>query len=476
MAQRAAMLDEQHGHILVVDDNRVNRLTLARSLEQQGHTIALAENGRQALEMVRSEPFDVVLLDIIMPEMDGHQVLERMKADPALRDIPVIVISALDEVESAVRSIEMGAEDYLPKPFDPVLLRARVRASLQKKRLRDLEVAYLRQEMTLRQNEKLATLGKLSAGMAHELNNPAAAAQRGAGQLREAVTALQDVQLRLGALTLSGAQRDALLALDGVARERAARPGDMDPIAQSDHADQLQTWLEAHGLADAWEYAPILASAAIARGDLAALERTFTPQQLPAVVAWLAHTYTVYSLLEEIAQGTGRIADLVKALKTYTYLDRAPIQSVDVHEGLDSTLVMLRSKLKGGITVRREYGPDLPRIQAYASELNQVWTNIIDNAADAMEGKGEIVVRTRREGAWVVVEIEDNGPGIAEAIQPKLFDPFFTTKPPGSGTGLGLNISHNIIVQKHGGAIAVTSHPGKTTFVVRLPIQLPAGE
>jgi signal transduction histidine kinase len=468
------MASEQHGHILVVDDNRVNRLTLARSLEQQGHTVALAENGQQALEMVRAEPFDVVLLDIVMPGLDGFQVLARMKADPELRDIPVIVISALEEVESAVRSIEMGAEDYLPKPFDPVLLRARLHASLQRKKLRDLEVAYLRQEVALRQNEKLATLGKLSAGMAHELNNPAAAAQRSADQLRAAVAQVQDAQLRLGGLTLSSAQRAALLNLDRLAQERAMQPSDMDAIAQSDRASQLEDWLQEQGVERAWEYAPILASMAYTTSDLAALTQTFSVQHLPAVIVWLGQTYTVYSLLEEIAQGTGRIADLVKALKTYTYLDRAPVQAVDVHEGLDSTLVMLRSKLKGGITVRREYAPDLPRIQAYASELNQVWTNIIDNAADAMEGKGEIVVRTRREGEWVVVEIEDNGPGIPEAIQPKLFDPFFTTKPPGAGTGLGLNISHNIIVQKHGGTIAVTSQPGETRFVVKLPMQLPS--
>ena len=467
------MASEQHGHILVVDDNRVNRLTLARSLEQQGHTVVLAENGQQALDMVRAEPFDVVLLDIVMPGLDGFQVLAHMKADQELRDIPVIVISALDEVESAVRSIEMGAEDYLPKPFDPVLLRARLHASLQRKRLRDLEIAYLRQEVALRQNEKLATLGKLSAGMAHELNNPAAAAQRSAGQLRAAVTQLQDVQLRLGALESSSVQRDALLNLDQVARERATQPSDMDAIAQSDRASQLEDWLQEQGVERAWEYAPILASMAYTTGDLAALRQIFSVQQLPTVVAWLGQTYTVYSLLEEIAQGTGRIVDLVKALKTYTYLDRAPVQAVDVHEGLDSTLVMLRSKLKGGITVRREYAPDLPRIQAYASELNQVWTNIIDNAADAMEGKGEIVLRTLREGEWVVVEIDDNGPGIPGTIQPNIFDPFFTTKPPGAGTGLGLNISHNIIVHKHGGTITVTSQPGKTRFVIKLPIQLP---
>ena len=177
---------DQSGHILVVDDNRMNRLKLSMSLEQQGHRVALAEDGQQALDAADREPFDVVLLDIIMPEMDGYQVLERIKSDPELRDIPVIVISAVDEIDSAVRCIEMGAEDYLPKSFNPVLLRARLNSSLQKKKLRDLEKMYLQQEVMLRQSEKLATLGKLSAGMAHELNNPAAAAQRGAAQLQAA--------------------------------------------------------------------------------------------------------------------------------------------------------------------------------------------------------------------------------------------------------------------------------------------------
>jgi adenylate cyclase len=174
------------GKILIVDDNRMNRMKLSHSVEQQGYIVRLAENGQEALGLLRDEEFDVVLLDIIMPEMDGYQVLERIKGDPDLRDIPVIVISALDEIDSAVRCIEIGAEDYLPKPFNPVLLRARLNASLEKKKLRDLEKAYLQQEMMLRQNEKLATLGKLSAGMAHEMNNPAAATQRGAMHLKEA--------------------------------------------------------------------------------------------------------------------------------------------------------------------------------------------------------------------------------------------------------------------------------------------------
>ncbi|MCJ7661876.1 MAG: response regulator, partial [Anaerolineales bacterium] len=218
------MMATEQGKILVVDDNRMNRITLSRSLEQQGHVVSLAEDGHQALEMLRSDEFDVVLLDIIMPEMDGYQVLERVKSDPATRDIPVIVISALDEIDSAVRCIEIGAEDYLPKPFNPVLLRARLNASLEKKKLRDLEKAYLHQEVMLRQSEKLATLGKLSAGMAHELNNPAAATQRGAAQLLITFFRLMRTNLQLGELHLTDSHRASLLTLEELAQERAKQP------------------------------------------------------------------------------------------------------------------------------------------------------------------------------------------------------------------------------------------------------------
>jgi len=468
------MADEQ-GQILVVDDNRMNRIKLSRSLEQQGHTVGLAEDGQQALDMLQAEAFDVVLLDIIMPGMDGYEVLERIKGSE-LRDIPVIVISALDEVDSAVRCIEMGAEDYLPKPFNPVLLRARLNASLQKKKLRDLEKAYLQQEVMLRQSEKLATLGKLSAGMAHELNNPAAAAQRGAAQLGAAVSDLQQTHLKLGELNLTAVQLQSLLTLDQLAQERARRPADVDSLTRSDLEAELESWLDEQGIERGWQVAPTLVNLGYDRGELTTLVGDFSPSQFTAVIDWLNCTYTIYSLLDEIGQGAGRISEIVKALKAYTYLDQAPIQTVDVHDGLDSTLVILRGKLKTGITVHREYAPDLPHIQAYGSELNQVWTNIIDNAIDAMNGEGEITLRTRRDGQWVIVEIEDNGPGIPEPIQPNLFDPFFTTKPPGQGTGLGLNISHNIVVQKHKGRIDVDSQPGKTRFEVRLPLHLVSDE
>ena len=461
---------EEKGHILVVDDNRMNRIKLSRSLEHQGYTVGLAEDGQQALDLLKARWFDVVLLDIIMPGMDGYQVLETMKGDPELRDLPVIVISAVDDEDSAVRCIEMGAEDYLPKPFNPVLLRARLNASLQKKKLRDLEKAYLQQEVMLRQSEKLATLGKLSAGLAHELNNPAAAAQRGAAQLQAAVSHLQQTHLKLGELDLTASQLASLLSLDRLAQERARQPADMESLTRSDRESELEAWLDDRGVENAWEAAPTLVDLGYGCSELETVVASFAPSQFRAVIDWLNYTYIIYSLLEEIGQGTGRIAELVKALKGYTYLDQAPIQTVDLHEGLDSTLVILRSKLKQGITVHREYTADLPHIQARGSELNQVWTNILDNAIGALNGSGEITLRTRYDDDWVIVEIEDNGPGIREDVLPNLFEPFFTTKPPGQGTGLGLNISHNIVVQKHQGRIDVASQPGQTRFEVRLPV------
>jgi signal transduction histidine kinase len=464
--ERAA---QEAGHVLIVDDYPMNRMKLARILEDQGHTSAMAENGQQALEMMEAEPFDVVLLDILMPDMDGYEVLRRVKGDPRLRDIPVIVISAVDEIDSVVGCIEMGAEDYLPKPFNPTLLRARLRTSLQKKRLRDLEKSYLQQEVMLRQSEKLATLGRLSAGMAHELNNPAAAAQRAAGQLRVAVERLQAAQRKLGEHNLSGPQLKTLVELDRLAQERAAHPARLDSLARNDRESDLEAWLEGEGIESGWELAPALVSLNLDEAQLVGLAADFSPHPRPAVLQWLSESFAIYSLLEDIGESTSRIAGLVNALKMYSYMDQAPVQEVDLHEGLENTIVMLGGKLRHGVSIRREYDEGLPRIQAYGSQLNQVWTNIIDNAVDAMEGQGELILRTRRDGEWVVVEIEDSGRGIPEEVRPRLFEPFFTTKPPGKGTGLGLNISHNIVAEKHGGQILADSRPGRTRFVVRLP-------
>ena len=462
---------DERGRILVVDDNRVNRLKLSLGLEQQGHTVILAEGGREALELLETGEFDVVLLDILMPEMDGYEVLERIKGDVRLRDIPVIVISALDEIDSVVRCIEMGAEDYLPKPFNSTLLRARLNSSLQKKKLRDLEKMYLQQEIMLRESEKLATLGKLSAGMAHDLNNPVSAARRAAEQLPATLTRLQESQLKLSEQELTGEQRSVLQGLDRLAQERAKTPDFLGALDRSDREAELEAWLDENGIENGWEASPILVSLGYDSTKAAALLELFRADRLLAIIDWLSCSSTIYSLVEEINQGSSRVSEIVSAMKAYTFLDQGPIQTVDLHEGLDNTLIILRAKLRAGVIVHREYDPDLPRIEAHGGELNQVWTNLLDNAIDAMNGVGDLTLRTGHDGESVIVEVEDSGSGIPPSIQARIFDPFFTTKEPGKGTGMGLNISHNIVVQMHHGTIAVDSHPGKTRFDVRLPLR-----
>jgi hypothetical protein len=261
------------------------------------------------------------------------------------------------------------------------------------------------------------------------------------------------------------------------AREFAVRPTEMDALVRSDRQMEIEDWLEDRELSEAWDFAPTLVELDFNCNELEVFIKQFAPNQFTPILDWLCAIHSVFSLIAAIGIGTDRISEIVKALKSYSYLDQAPVQNIDVHQGLDDTLVILSGKLKSGINVRREYANDLPKIHAYGSELNQVWTNIIDNAVDALDalgGGGEIVLRTRQEGDWVVVEIEDNGHGIPQENQTRIFDPFYTTKPPGKGTGLGLDISYNIIVKKHKGNIKVNSKPGKTCFQIWLPLDVNA--
>ena len=454
------------GQILVVDDNGVNRLKLQRVLQTEGHTVVLAPDGEQALAMVRSGQVELVLLDIMMPGMDGYTVLTVLKSDPDLRDIPVIVVSAIDEQESAVRCIEIGAEDYLIKPVNPVFLKARLNSCLRRKKLRDLEQAYLKQEIMLRQSEKLATLGRLSAGLTHELNNPAAAIRRGAQHLADA--------LRKDRVVLPSLLHNPDSLRDLLATETSGLPpAPLSPLERSDRKSEMADWLEGHGTDAAWELAPDLVARGLTPNDLQAAEQRHPAASLEPALRWMASDYVMHRVLTEVTEAAGRISDMVMALKRYTYLDRAPVQNVNVHEGLDNTLIMLSSRLGRGISIIREYAEDLPHIEAYSSELNQVWTNLIDNAAAAMNGQGELILRTRFASGGVSVEVIDSGSGIPEAILASIFDPFFTTKPQGEGSGLGLNISYQIIVEKHHGTITVKSRPGHTCFRVWLPLSLP---
>jgi signal transduction histidine kinase len=331
-------------------------------------------------------------------------------------------------------------------------------------------------ERALRQSERMATLGTLAAGIAHELNNPAAATGRAADQLATAFATLEEAHLLLDQAGLSPDARALLHDLQQRAQFQAGRPSELSTMERSDREADFEDWLDDHDVADAWSLAPGLVAQDLTVADLDTLEKTLGPGHLAAALTWSTAAHRVHTLANEIGQGSGRISEIVQAMKSYSYLGQAPVQAVDVHEALDSTLVILRNKLKTGVDVRREYEPNLPAIAAYGSELNQVWTNLLDNAADAMGGHGTIVIRTRGDGDHVVVEIEDDGPGVPEEIQHQVFDPFFTTKEPGKGTGLGLSTSYSIVTEKHHGSMTLNSRPGFTTFSVRLPIDAPSRE
>lgn len=320
----------------------------------------------------------------------------------------------------------------------------------------------------LHQQERMAALGTLSAGLAHELNNPAAAAQRSAAELQKTLVRWQALTHEIESAALKQNQTERLSKFMKEATRRFESPVKLEALEKIDLVDRLQSWLEANGVESAWEFAPAIVNFG---WNVESLEALKSSAFFKLSVQWLGTSCLMMELLSEVQLTTARLSEIVKAMRSYTYLDQAPLLEVDVHEGLENTLVIMQHKLKKGVTVKREYAPDLPLIEAYASELNQVWTNIIDNAVDAMNGNGEIILRTYSEDNRVVVEIIDNGPGIPENIQPRIYEPFFTTKPPGSGTGLGLHISHDIIANRHRGQLLVKSKPGETVFKAVLPIK-----
>lgn len=321
------------------------------------------------------------------------------------------------------------------------------------------------------QRDKLMALGKLSAGLAHELNNPAAAAQRATASLREALETVRAASIRLARHALSAAQRETISGFESAAGQSPPAVA-ADPLAQSDREERVATWLESHHVADAWRIAPTLTDAGVDLPKLESLAAEVGDVVVGDALTRIASILTISRLIAEIEISTRRISDLVRAIKEYSYMDQAAMQEVDVEKGIENTLTILHHNLKTGVKVIRDYAPDLPRICAFGSELNQIWTNLIANAIEAMQGKGELRVRTARDLDRVMVEIGDNGPGIPPQVLPHIFDPFFTTKGVGEGTGLGLDTVCRII-RNHHGDIRVFSHPGDTRFQVFLPISQP---
>lgn len=323
------------------------------------------------------------------------------------------------------------------------------------------------------QRERLLALGKLTAGLTHELNNPAAAAGRATVALRERVAGMRHKLAVLAGSELGADELKHLTAIQEEIVKRMPSVLELSPLQTSDREDELTDWLDDNGATSGWEIAPTLVAGGVGVDDLQRVADALDASYLDGAVRWLAYTVETEMLLGEIENATGRISALVGAAKQYSQMDRSPHQSIDVHDGLNSTLIMLSRKIGDQVRVVKDYDSSLPKVSAYAAELNQVWTNLIDNAVDAMHRSGTLTLHTARDGEQLLVEIGDTGPGVPDDMHQQIFEPFFTTKPVGEGTGLGLDVSWRIVVNRHGGSMRVISEPGDTRFQVRLPLTEP---
>lgn len=318
------------------------------------------------------------------------------------------------------------------------------------------------------QREKLMALGKISAGLAHELNNPAAAVRRAADNLRLQINSIRNAAVELEKRGLPLSSRLFIAQLDRDWIQQAGAQSALDTLERSEREEEFAGWLAAHEIPNSWDLAASLVDAGCDQDLLERVAKEIPPQFLADAFTRLSASFTISRLIQEIESGAGKISELVRAVKEYSYMDQMPEQEVDIHTGLENTLVMLRYRVKHGVEIVRDYDRTLPPICAHGSELNQVWTNLISNAIDAMKEQGKLRIRTAREGRCAVVEVIDDGPGIPSEVQHRIFEPFFTTKPVGEGTGLGLDAVYRIVMN-HQGNVSFESRSGETRFTVRIP-------
>jgi signal transduction histidine kinase len=339
--------------------------------------------------------------------------------------------------------------------------------------LSGLFVGFTARQRNVAQRERLLALGSLSAGLTHELNNPAAAAVRATSVLQQRVSKMREKLAALAAGHLDEAALQTLIKFQDEAAQKVADAPKLTALESADREDDVSDWLDDHGIGHGFEIAPTFVAAGVDGDWLDLVANAAPPDSLTGAIHWLYYTIDTELLMKEITDSTTRISTLVDAAKQYSQMDRSPHQKADLHELLDSTLVMLARKIPPGVTVVKNYAEDLPPVPSYPAELNQVWTNLIDNAVQAMGESGTLTLTTHRDDEYATVKVSDTGPGIPDDIKDRIFEPFFTTKPIGHGTGLGLDIAWRIVVNKHRGYLKVMSQPGSTTFIVRLPLEGP---
>jgi PAS domain S-box-containing protein len=459
----------------------------ARLVESEARYRAFIENASDMIQSVRSDgTFEFVnrawlrklgYEESDLPRLTIWDIIHQDSMDHCVAFVGLVMQGqTLDHVEAT-----FVTSDGTPIPVEgdatPRFLDGKVVAThsffrdvRDRLRARELEEqnAKLERERLARSLEKMAALGKLSAGLSHELNNPAAAAQRASDQLAESLKRRDAATRALIEAGLSPAGWNGLSSLFDRARAGAQQAGDLDPLEVSEREEAVEEWLQEQGVERAWEVAPRLVKIGVDAAALGDLGAGLPPPAVTAAVEWLGESVAVWDLADVVARSSHRISQLVGAVKSYSHMDRATELVVDVHDGIEDTLIILGHRLKD-VTVRRDYDRTLTPVHALGNSLNQVWTNILDNAIDATDGRGTVTIRTRRDGDRLVVEFADDGTGISPEDLNCIFEPFYSTKPQGQGTGLGLDTVWRIVTEEHHGSVEVESEPGNTVFRVSLP-------